>query len=166
MKRTLLPPALLLRTLPNVVHTELISRISNHLLKGQWMAEQLIDLEGKRLCIEISDTNTELLFAVRDNKLQRCSGADRSWDVRIKGDLEGFWLLATRQEDPDTLFFNRQLALEGETEAGLYLKNMLDALEFDWEAHLEAVMGARAGGRIASLLHRTGIDRRLPGYSA
>ena len=37
--------------------------------------------------------------------------------------------LAQRQEDPDTLFFSRRLAMEGDTELGLVVKNALDALE-------------------------------------
>jgi predicted lipid carrier protein YhbT len=37
--------------------------------------------------------------------------------------------LAKRQEDPDTLFFNRRLSMEGDTELGLIVKNALDALE-------------------------------------
>jgi predicted lipid carrier protein YhbT len=35
-----------------------------------------------------------------------------------------------RQEDPDTLFFNRTLDIEGDTELGLIVKNMLDAVEW------------------------------------
>ncbi|PJC12345.1 MAG: sterol-binding protein, partial [Comamonadaceae bacterium CG_4_9_14_0_8_um_filter_60_18] len=38
-------------------------------------------------------------------------------------------LLARRQEDPDTLFFNRRLAMEGDTELGLLVKNTIDAIE-------------------------------------
>lgn len=37
--------------------------------------------------------------------------------------------LARRQEDPDTLFFNRRLSMEGDTELGLVVKNAIDALE-------------------------------------
>jgi predicted lipid carrier protein YhbT len=39
--------------------------------------------------------------------------------------------LATRREDPDTLFFNRRLRLGGSTELGLYAKNFLDSLELE-----------------------------------
>jgi predicted lipid carrier protein YhbT len=38
--------------------------------------------------------------------------------------------LLARQEDPDTLFFNRELSIEGDTELGLVVKNMLDAVEW------------------------------------
>jgi len=35
-----------------------------------------------------------------------------------------------REEDPDTLFFNRKLVIEGDTELGLIVKNLLDSI--DW----------------------------------
>ena len=38
-------------------------------------------------------------------------------------------MLATRKEDPDTLFFNRRLLVEGDTELGLVAKNTLDSIE-------------------------------------
>ena len=46
-------------------------------------------------------------------------------DLAFRADLSAFLQLAVRQEDPDTLFFNRQLSIEGDTELGLIVKNML-----------------------------------------
>jgi predicted lipid carrier protein YhbT len=37
--------------------------------------------------------------------------------------------LARREADPDTLFFDRKLSIEGDTELGLLLKNTLDAID-------------------------------------
>ena len=158
MQPPIKPLSLFLRTLPGPVHSELLSRLFNHLLKGQYMRDQLDDLEGKRLVIRISDSNTELGFLLRGRRLQRCHAG--SWDVRISGRLESFWLLASRAEDPDTLFFNRTLALEGETEAGLYLKNLLDSFDFDSQAHLDAVFGKRIGAVLGKLVE-AGAVRRL-----
>jgi hypothetical protein len=62
-------------------------------------------------------------------------------------------LLATRREDPDTLFFNRRLCIEGDTETGLHVKNLLDALEYDWESHFSAVLGAPIGPPVGRLAH-------------
>ena len=56
------------------------------------------------------------------------SAAD--YDVAIVGNLYEFLVLATRKEDPDTLFFNRRLRIEGETAVGLQQKNLLDTMEF------------------------------------
>ncbi len=150
------PLHLLLRTVPDTVHSEVFSRLFNHLLKGQYMAGQLGDLEGKRLCLSITDSRSELLFVIRGQRFERLPKGHSSaaWDVRIAGRLDDFWLLVTRSEDPDTLFFHRRLILEGETETGLYIKNMLDALDFDWDAHFEAVLGARLGPLAGRVVRR------------
>lgn len=151
------PLTLVLRTLPDGLHIEFLSRLFNHLLRGQDLAVQLHGLEGKRIVIAITDTATELRFHIRNGRLRACPvGRGSEPDVCIRGRLEDFWLLATGREDPDTLFFERRLGLEGETEAGLYLKNMLDALEFDWEAHLRAVLGPGPGTRLARMIGASG----------
>jgi predicted lipid carrier protein YhbT len=33
-------------------------------------------------------------------------------------------MIAARKQDPDTLFFQRRLVIEGDTELGLYVKNL------------------------------------------
>jgi O2-independent ubiquinone biosynthesis accessory factor UbiT len=162
LDRTFLLPSLstALRLIPDAMHTRLFSAMINHLLKGQTLADELGPLEGKRIRLSVADTGNEITFMVRGGRLNsyRCrAGGD--WDVRIRGRLEDFWRLAARIEDPDTLFFHRHLDLEGETEAGLYLKNLLDAMEFDWEGHVRAVIGPRPGGMVIAAIHRAGLDR-------
>ena len=163
MKAPIKPLSILLRTLPDSVHSELLSRLFNHLLRGQYMVDQLHELDGKRLAIGIKDTRTELLFRIQGNQLKRQAKTtgEQPWDVRISGNLNDFWQLASRSEDPDTLFFNRRLAIEGETEAGLYLKNLLDGMDFDIQMHLDAVMGKRLGANVGKLLNQSGLQQRL-----
>ena len=50
-------------------------------------------------------------------------------DLCISASAHDFLLLAQRQQDPDTLFFNRRLVMEGDTELGLVVKNALDAID-------------------------------------
>jgi predicted lipid carrier protein YhbT len=76
-------------------------------------------------------------------------------DVRITGNVEDFWRLAARREDPDTLFFSRRLCMEGDTETGVHIKNLLDALDYDWELHFREVLGQTLGSVAALVLHRT-----------
>jgi predicted lipid carrier protein YhbT len=51
-------------------------------------------------------------------------------DVAIRASAYDYLRLARREEDPDTLFFARRLVIEGDTELGLALKNVLDAVEW------------------------------------
>lgn len=53
--------------------------------------------------------------------------------VRIQAQARHFIALIQGEEDPDTLFFDRRLVMEGDTAYGLLLKNTLDALgPIDW----------------------------------
>ena len=56
-------------------------------------------------------------------------GADETADVTFQAPMSAYLQLMLRQEDPDTLFFNRRLLIEGDTELGLAMKNMLDGIE-------------------------------------
>ncbi len=148
-----------LKLFPDGVHTELLARFANHLLRGQEIAERLDYLEGKRICLTITDTGSSFHVRVARRRLAR-SSSHLGWDVRISGGLEDFWRLANRSEDPDTLFFNRDLKLEGDTEAALYLKNLLDAMEFDLDLHLQDVAGARLAPYVREIIDRSALIRR------
>ena len=50
-------------------------------------------------------------------------------EATIRGGWREFLCLATRREDPDALFFQRRLVIEGDTELGLTVKNLLDSRE-------------------------------------
>jgi len=49
-------------------------------------------------------------------------------DVVVRASLRDFVAIALRREDPDALFFQRRLVMEGDTELGHGLKNALDSL--------------------------------------
>ena len=52
-------------------------------------------------------------------------------DDEFQGDSKAFLKLASQEEDPDTLFFQRSLMIEDDTELGLGVKNLLDSLEME-----------------------------------
>ncbi len=87
-------------------------------------------LKGKWLAVEIEDLNIKWYFSYAENNEILLSPIG-SEDVSISGNLNAFILLAARIEDPDTLFFQRKLLIEGDTELGLEIKNLLDSLDID-----------------------------------
>ena len=160
MKLPIWPLRTLLHTVPDRVHTEMMCRAANHFLRGQSLVERLDWLEGKRVCLSIADVGNALCFLIEAGKLH----SDRSghpWDVRIEGNLADFLLLATRAEDPDTLFFARRLSIEGDTEVGLYVKNLLDGLDFDFESHLAEIVGENRAHQMLSVANRLPFRRPL-----
>ncbi|MCA0974378.1 SCP2 sterol-binding domain-containing protein [Halomonas denitrificans] len=83
-------------------------------------------LEGRRVALEIEDLAIAVTMTLEDGRLR---ATDLPWEVSIKGGWREFVCLAQREEDPDSLFFQRRLCLEGDTELGLTVKNLLDGQE-------------------------------------
>lgn len=136
------PLRLALRLTPEPVLAPLLAAVLTHLLRGQTLCERLPELRGKRVSLLFTDLGRELRFEVTASGVR--SAGTAVWDVRMRGRFDDFWKLALREEDPDTLFFQRRLTIEGDTETGLLLKNLLDGLEYDWHAHVQAVLGPLA----------------------
>ncbi|MGY5449984.1 ubiquinone anaerobic biosynthesis accessory factor UbiT [Agarivorans sp. MS3-6] len=87
-------------------------------------------LENRWLKVEVSDLSASWFITFEAQQLKVKSVVEHA-DVSFSGNLNEFVLLMGRQEDPDTLFFQRRLRVEGDTELGLELKNLLDNLDFD-----------------------------------
>jgi predicted lipid carrier protein YhbT len=85
-------------------------------------------LNGKKLRIKVTDARLSFDFRWNNGRFAACSKQGEP-DLTISASAHDFLLLARRQEDPDTLFFSRRLAMEGDTELGLLVKNTLDAIE-------------------------------------
>ncbi|MCL5059900.1 MAG: SCP2 sterol-binding domain-containing protein [Candidatus Thermoplasmatota archaeon] len=123
-----LPPQLakVVSRLPVAPPSLAFSLAANRLL---WPALQTLDwqpLVGRRYAIRVKDVGLCLRFAVTPRGFAPDSGAP---DLTISATARDFLLLLARREDPDTLFFSRRLVSEGDTELGLIVKNLLDALD-------------------------------------
>jgi predicted lipid carrier protein YhbT len=85
-------------------------------------------LLGKKLRLRVLDAQWAFDFEWKYGRFVACKNPGAA-DLTISASAHDFVLLARRQEDPDTLFFNRRLAMEGDTELGLLVKNTIDAIE-------------------------------------
>jgi predicted lipid carrier protein YhbT len=97
-----------------------------------WKSLQDLDweaLQERRFCVHVRDTGIKLWFSVATSGLKAEKAGQA--DVTFTATLMDFTRLALRLEDPDTLFFNRRLLIEGDTDLGLRVKNMLDGVEFE-----------------------------------
>ena len=105
-----------------------LGQVLNQALKPLIESGDLLPLSGKRTAIIVEDLGLHFSFTLRQNRFTPIARPDQA-DLTIRSTLHDFYLLATRQEDPDTLFFNRRLVIEGDTELGLIAKNTMDSLE-------------------------------------
>ena len=127
----------LLGLLPPLPHSAALCLALNRLLAPQLPPDIAAALEGRRFALHESLSGAVFHFSVRGARFHPALFNDPAPDLVLRATATDYWLLATRQEDPDTLFFTRRLRLEGETELGLLVKNTLDALEpFDPETLL------------------------------
>jgi predicted lipid carrier protein YhbT len=122
------PPLLasLVEKLPATPPSLAFSMVANQLL---WPALKELDwqpLVGRRYAIRVKDLGLSLHFTVTQRGFAPDNGAA---ELTISATARDFMLLLTRREDPDTLFFSRRLVSEGDTELGLSVKNLLDAVD-------------------------------------
>jgi predicted lipid carrier protein YhbT len=123
------------------IHGLLALPLLNRLL-AQPIAEGRLDfLQGRVVVLRVRDLGIELRLALAAGRLVECPcGVEAG--LTLAGDAYDFLRLAARREDPDTLFFQRRLAMTGDAALGLRVKNLLDELDDGpLPAPLQAVLG-------------------------
>jgi predicted lipid carrier protein YhbT len=127
---------------PRAMQANALEPMLNHAL------QELIDngefdfLEGH--CCAISVRDRALAWHLCFDGTKLLVRPERSPDVTISATVPAFLNLISKRADPDALFFQRQLSIEGDVELGLYVKNLLDALDEDdlpllWKKGLNAL---------------------------
>lgn len=119
-----------LQLIPQTAHNHFLVATLNRVFARDLHAGELEFLQNRVISIKVMDAGLDFRMTLRRDTLS-VSNKWSSIDLSIEGSVYDFMLLASRKEDPDTLFFNRRIRLKGDTELGLYVKNYLDALELD-----------------------------------
>ena len=126
-----LPPLLagLGRLLPQWPHSAALATALNAALAtGVLKRDDLQIIDGRVVRIVVEDGGVIASVRYLDGSF-RPAATEGGADVTFQAPMSAYLQMVTRQEDPDTLFFNRRLLIEGDTELGLAMKNMLDGLE-------------------------------------
>lgn len=100
----------------------------NRLFSSAMADGEFDDFEGRRIRLELNGGHPGITLGFWAGRLRVVDGPG---EATIRGSLSAFITLAERRQDPDQLFFQRRLVIEGDTELGLALKNLLDGLEWD-----------------------------------
>jgi O2-independent ubiquinone biosynthesis accessory factor UbiT len=108
------PPAFALATALNLARPKL------------WPEEDFAWMAGKTVRFTVTDLEVGVSITHDGERFAHSSAAP---DVTFGASVDDYLILARRQEDPDTLFFQRRLLIEGDTEVGLALKNLMDATD-------------------------------------
>jgi predicted lipid carrier protein YhbT len=100
----------------------------NRVFAGAIADGEFDEFEGRRIRLEINGGQPGVTLGYWAGRLRVLNGPG---DATIRGSALAFKTLAERKQDPDQLFFQRRLVIEGDTELGLGLKNLLDSLDWD-----------------------------------
>ena len=118
------------RAIPYAAQIPVLTIALNQAFREPLRHGELEFLEGSKVRIKVTDLHLDWLIQVGAD---RFSPIDRRLeeDVCISGGSLDFALLAARRADPDTLFFQRRIRVEGDTELGLGVKNTMDSMDWD-----------------------------------
>lgn len=98
------------------------------------------EVMGQHMCVQVQDLGLRVHFSLGQVGFRAEAGGTPA--ATFTATARDLARLALRLEDPDTLFFDRRLRIEGDTNLGLRVKNMLDAVDLDTAA---AAMPMRIG---------------------
>ncbi|MFO1387719.1 SCP2 domain-containing protein [Cellvibrio sp.] len=129
------------RHTPKPILAAVLQMVLNHIFRQPLQAGDMNFLQNKAVNIVVKDM--DLQFSVSLDEQQRkpklCIGFDiRKVDLTFSSHSDYFLLMALNKIDPDTLFFQRKLSIKGDTDLGLYVKNLLASL--DVTQHLPATI--------------------------
>jgi len=117
---------------PFSAQKSLLLRSLNTLFKEAMEDGDFDFLENKWLRISVIDLGLNWWLSFEQNALVMASSNNKiTEDVSFSANGDDLLLIAGRKEDPDTLFFQRKLKIEGDTELGLEVKNLIDAIDLD-----------------------------------
>jgi O2-independent ubiquinone biosynthesis accessory factor UbiT len=132
---TLAPSPRLPRTVQKVVSrlprypaSRAFTTLLNLTLRRKFPSDVLEALEGHCFVIEAEDAGVQLMFTIRRQRFVPTHTATEP-TLRFRASTWDYITLAAREADPDTLFFNRRLSIEGDTETALLVKNTMDTID-------------------------------------
>lgn len=123
------------RAVPVPFKQLLVEEPLNRLFAAAIADGEFDEFEGRRIRLEVNGGQPGITLGFWANRLRILEGPA---EATIRGSLGAFKTLAERKQDPDQLFFQRKLVIEGDTELGLALKNLLDSLE--WSMSLRGLL--------------------------
>lgn len=102
--------------------------VARNINNNQQTKEILKHLEGKEISVRLTDIGRCYFLSVREGLLRISSKKRNRPDVAIKGDTATFYGLFTGNLDPDALFFNRTMKVNGDVSVLVLFKNLFESI--------------------------------------
>lgn len=117
--------------MPQKINRMIVQKLLNTAFAEQVSEGDFDFLEDRILQIEISDANLFVGLSFCQNKItcQHFNNHPFQSDVTLSINTLNAILLIQQEVDPDTLFFQRKLKINGDTELAHHVKNTIDTLD-------------------------------------
>lgn len=117
--------------LPVAPPSFVLAQALDRLLLPRLPADARAALAGRCVELEVSDFALRVRLQLAPDGFVTARDGPAP-DLRIAAPAASYLRLLRGEDDPDRLFFERALVMEGDTELGLVLKNTLDAVGPLW----------------------------------
>ena len=117
---------------PKVILKSILHALLNQLFKQQIKSGDLDFIKNKWVRISVTDMDFSVDISMAKNTTKPQLTVDfqpKKPDLIFSSHSDYLLLLALNKIDPDTLFFQRKLRIQGDTDLGLYIKNLLASLD-------------------------------------
>jgi len=124
-------PSLLKRplsALPARLHSMMVAKALGQVFAAEIADGELDFLRGRTVRITVEDAGVAIGLSLQGSRFIAVPHRQPA-DLTIRGTVYDYLLLIGEREDPDTLFFQRRLGMEGDTDLGVHLKNFLASVE-------------------------------------
>lgn len=129
--------------IPFNLKAQILNQILTPLFNEQAQDDELLFLQDRWVRVTVADMQLDFEVSFnqgwqireplsRENQCyeNQCNELQSS-EVTFTANSQELIMIAAGKEDPDTLFFQRKLAIEGDTALGLEVKNLLLSVELD-----------------------------------
>lgn len=147
-----------------------VGRVARSFASGLWSRhrrnfDRLSDFEGARFLIDPVDLPLAFLLELASEgpEVLTVSDGERPKGVTatVRGPLRALLDLAAGRVDGDALFFNRDLSIEGDTEAVVALRNAMDDADLDLLEELAQSFGPLARPALSVATRSVSLFQRL-----
>lgn len=92
------------------------------------LSERLREIDGRRFLFKAKDVEKGFYLLIEDGGIKVMPHMQEKPDVIMRGSVKVLMDLFLGKEDADTVFFSRELEIEGDTAVALHFKNILSSL--------------------------------------
>lgn len=137
--------------LPTAVSAALEAAINGVLQLDEDTLARLQGMQGKVIAVELRGLDVSLFLIPEPNRLSVYGRFEGEPDTRLRGTPLALMRMGLAKHAGDVLFAG-DVEISGDVELGQAFREMLDAMDIDWEEHLSHLTGDLVAHRVGNVV--------------